>query len=92
MSPTIYCKPCYTPGPTIAYLLPTCKWKVQTDNDINVAINSINVLQHVMAHMERQMPEIARIMVSTTLAIRKQMLPLEIPPEFARYHQIFSNE
>jgi hypothetical protein len=80
------CKPHHTPGPTIAYLLPTCKWEVQIDNDTDVAINSIDMSHHVMAYMEQQMPEIARTMVSTTLAIRKQMLPLEIPPEFPRYH------
>jgi hypothetical protein len=45
-----------------------------------------------MAHMERQMPEIARTMVSITLAMRKQTLPSEIPLEFAQYHQIFSDE
>jgi hypothetical protein len=45
-----------------------------------------------MAHIEHQMPKIARTMVSTTFAMRKQMLPSEIPPEFAQYHQIFSNE
>jgi hypothetical protein len=38
------------------------------------------------------MPEIARTMVSTTLAIRKQTLPSEIPPEFSWYHRIFSNK
>jgi hypothetical protein len=32
------------------------------------------------------MPEIARTMVSTTLAMRKQTLPSEIPLEFAQYH------
>jgi len=45
-----------------------------------------------MAHMEQQMPEIARTMVSTTLAMRKQTLPSEIPPAFAQYHKIFSDE
>jgi hypothetical protein len=50
---------------------------------MDVAINSIDVSQHVMAHMEQQMPEIARTMVSTALAMRKQTLPSEIPPEFA---------
>jgi len=77
------CKPRQTPGPTIAYLLPTCDWKTQIDDDTNISINSIDVLQHVMAHMEQQMLEIARTMVSTTLAMRKQMLPSKIPPEFA---------
>jgi hypothetical protein len=42
--------------------------------------------------MEWQMPEIARTSVSTTLAMRTQTLPSEIPPEFAQYHWIFSNE
>jgi len=86
------CQPRHTPGPTIAYLLPTCKWETQIDNDTDVAINSIDVSQHVMAHMERQMPEIARTMVSTALAMRKQTLPSEIPPEFAQYHRVFSDE
>ena len=45
-----------------------------------------------MAHMERQMPEIARTTVSTALAMRKQTWPLEIPLEFAQYHWVFSNE
>ena len=45
-----------------------------------------------MAHMEQQMPEIARTTVSTTLAMRKQTLPSEIPLEFAQYHKVFSNE
>jgi hypothetical protein len=86
------CKPCHTPGPTTAYLLPTCEWEAQINDDTDVAINSINVSQHVMAHMERQMLEIARTMVSTTLAMRKQMLPSEIPPEFTQYHRIFSDK
>jgi hypothetical protein len=46
------CKPCHTPGPAIAYLLPTCEWEMQIDNNIDVAINSIDVSQHIMAHME----------------------------------------
>jgi hypothetical protein len=86
------CRPRQTPGPTIAYLLPTCDWKMQINDDTDISINSIDVSQHVMAHMEQQMPEIARTTVSTTLAMRKQTLPSEIPPEFAWYHRIFSNE
>jgi hypothetical protein len=82
--PPLY-KPRRTPGPTIAYLLPTCEWEEQIDNDMDVAIHSIDVSQHVMAHMERRMPEIARTTVSTTLAMRKQTLPSEIPLEFAQY-------
>jgi hypothetical protein len=46
------CQPQHTPGPTIAYLLPTCKWEMQIDDDMDVAINSINMSQHVMAHMK----------------------------------------
>jgi hypothetical protein len=46
------CKPHYTLGPTIAYLLPICEWEEQIDNDMNVAINSIDMSQHVMVHME----------------------------------------
>jgi hypothetical protein len=38
------------------------------------------------------MPEIARTTVSTTLAMRKQTLPSEIPSEFNQYHQVFSDE
>ena len=38
------------------------------------------------------MPEIARTTVSTTLAMRKQTLPSEIPLEFAQYHKIFSDK
>jgi len=82
----LLCKPRHTLGPTIAYLLPTCEWEVQIDDNTDVAINSIDVSQHVMAHMEQQMLEIARTMVSTALAMRKQTLPSEIPPEFAWYH------
>jgi len=67
-------------------LLPTCEWETQIDDDTDIAINGIDVTQHVMAHMERQMPEIARTMVSTALAMTKQTLPSEIPPEFAQYH------
>jgi len=85
------CQPWHTPGPTIAYLLPTCKWETQIDDDMDVAINSIDMLQHIMAHMEQQMPEIARTTVSTALAMRKQTLPSEIPLEFAQYHRVFSN-
>jgi hypothetical protein len=86
------CRPHQTPGPTIAYLLPTCDWETQIDNDTDISINSIDVSQHIIAHMEQQMLEIARTTVSTTLAMRKQMLLSEIPPEFAQYHRIFSNE
>jgi hypothetical protein len=49
---------------------------------MDIAINSIDVSQHVMAHMEQQMLEIARTTVSTTIAMRTQMLPSEIPKEF----------
>jgi hypothetical protein len=56
---------------------------MQIDDDMDIFINSIDVSQHIMAHMKQQMPKIARTMVSTTLAIRKQTLPSEIPPEFA---------
>jgi hypothetical protein len=80
------CKPCHTPGPTIAYLLPTCEWEEQIDDDMDVSINSIDMSQHVMAHMERQMLEIARTMVSTSIAMKKPTLPSEIPEEFAQYH------
>jgi hypothetical protein len=80
------CKPRQTPGPTIAYLLPTCDWKKQINDDMDVAINSIDMSQHIMAHIERQMPEIAKTMVSTTIAIKQQTLPSEIPPDFAWYH------
>ena len=38
------------------------------------------------------MPEMARTTVSTTLAMRKQTLPSEIPPEFAWYHKVFSDK
>jgi len=86
------CQPQHTPGPTIAYLLPTCKWEMQIDDNTDIAINSIDVMQHVIAHMERQMPEITRTMVSTTLAMRKQTLPSEIPPEFTQYHRVFSDK
>jgi hypothetical protein len=46
------CQPRHTPGPTIAYLLPTCEWETQIDDDTDIAINSIDVTQHIMAHME----------------------------------------
>jgi hypothetical protein len=59
---------------------------------MDVAINSIDMSQHIMVHMEQQMLEIARTTVSITLAIRRQMLPSEIPLEFAQYHQVFSDE
>ena len=65
---------------------------MQIDDDIDISINSIDVSQHIMAHMEQQMLEIARTTVSTTLAMRKQTLPSEIPPEFAQYHWVFSDE
>jgi hypothetical protein len=48
----VLCKPRRTPRPTIAYLLPTCDWEEQIDDDMDVAINSIDVLQHVITHME----------------------------------------
>jgi hypothetical protein len=46
------CKPCCIPRPTIAYLLPICDWKMQIDDDMDIAINSIDMLQHIIAHME----------------------------------------
>jgi hypothetical protein len=73
-------------------LLPTCDWETQIDDDTDISINSIDVSQHVMTHMEQQMLEIARTTVSITLAMRKQTLPSEIPPEFAWYHKVFSDE
>jgi len=86
------CKLRQTPGPTIAYLLPTCNWEEQINDDIDVAINSIDVSQHVMAHIEWQMLEIARTTVSTTIAMKQQTLPSEIPSEFTQYHWVFSDE
>jgi hypothetical protein len=65
---------------------------MQIDDDTDISINSIDVSQHVMTHIEQQMLEIARMTVSITLAMRKQTLPSEIPPEFAWYHKVFSNE
>ena len=65
---------------------------MQIDDYTDLSSNSIDVTQHVMAHMERQMPEIARTTVSTTLAMRKQTLPSEIPSEFTQYHRVFSDE
>jgi hypothetical protein len=59
---------------------------------MDVAINSIDMSQHIMAHMKQEMPEIARTMVSTTLAMKKPTLPSEISAEFAQYHQVFSDE
>jgi hypothetical protein len=38
------------------------------------------------------MPEIARTTVSTTIAMKQQTLPSEIPREFTQYHQVFSNK
>jgi len=45
------CRPRQTPGPTIAYLLPTCDWETQIDDDTDISINSIDMSQHVMAHI-----------------------------------------
>ena len=86
------CRPCCTPGPTIAYLLPTCDWETQIDDDMDISINSIDVSQHIMAHIEWQMLEIARTTVSTTIAMRTQTLPSEIPKEFIQYHCVFSDK
>jgi hypothetical protein len=72
--------------------LPNCEWEQQIDDDMDVSINNIDVSQHVMAHMEQQMPEIARTMVSTTIAMKKPTLPSEIPKEFMQYHRVFSDE
>ena len=37
------CKPRHTPGPTMAYLLPTCEWEEQINDDMDISINSIDV-------------------------------------------------
>jgi len=86
------CRPRNSPGPTISYLLPTCEWEVQVDDYLDLSTESIDATHYVMAHIEKQMPEIARTTVSTTLAKQIQKLETEVPPAFAKYRRVFSDE
>jgi len=86
------CQSRNTPGPTISYLLPTCEWEVQVNNYLDLSMESIDTTHYVMAHIEKQMPEIAQTIVSTTLAIQVPKMEAEVPLAFAKYQRVFSDE
>jgi len=79
------CRPRNTPGPTISYLLLTCEWEVQVNDYLDLSTKSIDATHYVMAHIEKQMPEIACTTVSTLLAIQVPKMETEVPPAFAKY-------
>jgi len=86
------CQPRNTLGPTISYLLLTCEWEVQVDNYLDLSTESIDAMHYMMAHIEKQMPEIACTTVSTKLAIQVPKMETEVPPAFAKYQRVFSDE
>ena len=78
-------------------LLPTLEWDPHYDNTIEAIYDGIDALQHIMAHNDKwddghDEIQIARTTVSMHLAIAKQLKSVEIPPEFCKYHKVFSNE
>ena len=79
------CQPRNSPGPTISYLLLTYEWEEQVDNYLDLSTESIDATHYVMAHIEKQMPEIAYTTVSTTLAKQIQKVEAEVPLAFAKY-------
>ena len=78
-------------------LLLTLEWDPNYDDTFKAIYDSIDALQHIMAHKDKwddgqDKIQIARTMVSTDLTITKGSKSVEIPLEFCRYHKVFSDE
>ena len=85
---------------TISYLLPITQEELQElqeniEKDLHFKLtgSSIDVLQHIMAHLDKHYKLLlARTTVSTTLAKATKISQAKIPPEFLKYHWVFSDE
>ena len=78
-------------------LLLTLEWDPHYDDTIEAIYDGIDASQRIMAYKDKwddghDEIQIARTMVSTHLAIARQPKSVEIPPEFCKYHKVFSNE
>ena len=76
----------------LGQLLPSEDWEEQYDDYIESKYQGIDVLQRIMAHLQRCELVVARTTVSTTLAKAEQPKITEIPPEFCQYSKVFSDE
>ena len=79
--------------PLLAQLLPICEWEPQIDDDFDMDAE-IETTSLVRKHLENyfRTPVLARTTVSTTLAKAVQVTRTDIPPEFQKYHKVFSDE
>jgi hypothetical protein len=78
----------------LGYLLPTLDWEERYDDFVEIKYQGIDVLQHIMAHLQMYLqPVVARTMVSTTLAKETTKPTVEaIPLAFRKYKKVFSDE
>jgi hypothetical protein len=80
--------------PTLGYLLPTLDWEEHYDNFVETRYQGIDVLQHIMAHLQTY-PQlvVARTTVSMTLTKETTKPMVEaIPLAFRKYKKVFSDE
>jgi hypothetical protein len=78
----------------LGYLLPTLDWEEQYNDFIETRYQGIDVLQHIMAHLQMYpYLVVARTTVSTTLAKETTKPMVEaIPLAFRKYRKVFSDE
>jgi len=84
--------------PLLAQLLPVCDWDPLTDEYFEIDKAYADCGLCIDTHMEKHFngplygPLLTRTTVSTTLAMKKETLQMEIPPEFQQYSRVFSDE
>jgi len=84
--------------PLIAQLLPVCDWDPLTEEYFNIdkanADHTLCIESHMDKHFDGPLhgPLLTRTTVSTTLAMKKEALQMDIPPEFKQYSQVFSDD
>ena len=68
------------------------KWEEQYSNLLEQQYQGIDVLQHIMAHLQLFFPTVGRTTVSTSLAMNNKQPLQDIPPAFQCYKKVFSDE
>ena len=78
--------------PTLGHLLPSLEWEEQYDDLLEQQYQGIDVLQHIMAHLQSFFPTVGRTTVSTSLAMNNKQPLQDIPQVFQCYKKVFSDE
>ena len=85
-------------APLLAQLLPVCDWDPLTDEFFEIDETYADRALCIESHMDKYFdgplhgPLLARTTVSTTLAMKKEALRTDIPPEFQQYSRVFSDK